>query len=257
MTRRTAVANHKGGVAKTTTVASLGVALAELDQRVLLVELDPEACLTFSLGLDPDEIDLSLHDVLLGRIPVGLALQKTSEGPDLVPATLDLVGSAARLYATAGGEFALRSELEAVSFGYDWVLLDCPPGLGVLTVAALTAADEVLIPLQCELLAERGVGQLLDTIDDVRRLTNPDLRVLGLLPTLFDGRSRHARAVLADVAARYGLPVLGPAIPRSPEFPEAPLSGHSVITTAKRSRGAEAYREVARRLVAGTETDPE
>jgi chromosome partitioning protein len=111
--------------------------------------------------------------------------------------------------------------------------------------------------LQCELLSERGVGQLLDTIDDVRRLTNPDLRVLGVPPTLFDGRSRHARAVLADVAARYGLPVLRPAIPRSPGFAEAPLSGRSVLTTAKRSRGAEAHREVARRLVAGTETDPE
>jgi chromosome partitioning protein len=255
MTRTVAVANHKGGVAKTTTVASLGVALAELDRRVLLVDLDPEACLTFSLGLD--QIDLSLHDVLLGRVPASLALHKTWEGPALLPATIDVVGSAATLLAAAGGELRLRSELEAASFGYDWVLLDCPPGLGPLTVAALTAADEVLIPLQCQPLPERGVGQLLDTIADVRGLTNPGLRVLGVLPTLFDGRSAHERAVLADVAERYALPVLHPAIPRSAKFAEAPLSGLSVLTAARRSRGAQAYREVARRLVAGTETGPE
>jgi len=167
MTRRVAVANEKGGVAKTTTVACLGVALAELDRRVLLVDVDPEACLTFSLGLDPDRIDLSLHDVLLGRIPASLAVQKTPEGPDLLPATIELVGSEAKLLATAGGQFVLRSALQAVGFGYDWVLLDCPPGLGALTVAALTAADEMLIPLQCEALSYRGVGQLLDTIGDL------------------------------------------------------------------------------------------
>ena len=255
MTRRIAVANEKGGVGKTTTVASLGVALAQLDQRVLLVDLDPEACLTFSLGLDPNHIELSLHDVLLARISASLAVQKTPEGPDLLPAIIDLVGSEAKLIATTGGEFVLRSALEAVGFSYDWALLDCPPGLNALTVAALTAADEMLIPLQCEALSHRGVGQLLDTIGDVRRVTNPDLRVLGVLPTLFDSRRPHERAVLADVAARYGLPVLHPAIPRSPEFAEAPLSGQSVLATAAQSPGARAYRELARRLLAGTQTD--
>jgi len=254
MTRRVAVANEKGGVAKTTTVACLGVALAELDRRVHLVDVDPEACLTFSLGLDPDRIDLSLHDVLLGRIPAGLAVQKTAEGPDLLPATIELVGSEAKLLATASGEFVLRSALQAVGFGYDWVLLDYPPGLGALTVAALTAADEVLIPLQCEALSYRGVGQLVDTIGDVRRLTNPGLRVLGVLPTLFDSRSGHQRAVLADLGERYRLPVLRPAIPRTPEFAEAPLCGRSVLATATRGPGAQAYREVTRRLVAGTGT---
>jgi len=190
MTRTVAVANEKGGVAKTTTVASLGVALAELDRRVLLVDLDPEACLTFSLGLDPDEIELSVRDVLLGRISAGLAVHKSPEGPDLLPATIDLVGSEVTPSAAAGGAFVLRSALEGVGFGYEWVLLDCPPGLGALTVAALTAADEVLIPLQCEALSYRGVGQLLNTIDDVRRLTNPGLRVLGVLPE----RARAVRA---------------------------------------------------------------
>jgi chromosome partitioning protein len=234
---------------------SLSVAfLAELDQRVLLIDLDPEACLTFSVGLDPDHIGLSLHDVLLGRVPASLAVQKTSEGLDLLPATIELVGSQAKMLATAGGQFVLRSTLQPVGFGYDWVLLDSPPGLGDLTVAALTAVGEVLIPLQCEALSYRSVGQLLDTIGDVRRLTNPGLQVLGVLPTLFDSRSGHQRAVLADVAARYRVPVLRPAIPRTPEFAEAPLSGRSVLATATQGPGAQAYRGVAQRLIAGTET---
>jgi chromosome partitioning protein len=244
-------------VGKTTTVASLGVALAELDLRVLLVDLDPEACLTFALGLDPDKIDLSVLDVLLGRVSAGLALQKTGEGPDLLPATIDLVGFEGSPQARPGGASALRPALQGIGFGYDWVLLDCPPSLGALTVAALTAADEVLIPLQCEPLSHRGAGQLLDTIADVRRVTNPGLRVLGVLPTLFDSRSAHERAVLVDVSARYGLPVLHPAIPRSPEFAEAPLSGQSVLATAGRSRGAQAHRDLALRLLAAAEPDLE
>jgi chromosome partitioning protein len=125
------------------------------------------------------------------------------------------------------------------------VLLDCSPSLGVLTLNALTAADEVMIPLQCEMLSHRGVGQLLDTVADVQRILNPGLQVLGVLPTMFDGRTNHARAVLADVSGRYGLPVLEPPIPKSVRFAEAPAEGRSVLATARRTRGAEAYRELA------------
>jgi len=128
------------------------------------------------------------------------------------------------------------------------VLLDCSPALGVLTLIALTAADELIIPLQCEMLSHRGVGQLLDTITDVQRILNPGLRVLGVLPTMYDGRTNHARAVLADVSGRYGLTVLEPAIPRSVRFAEAPAAGRSVLGTARRTRGAEAYRELAEGL---------
>jgi chromosome partitioning protein len=248
--RTLAVASQKGGVGKTTTVANLGTALVELGRRVVLVDLDPQACLTFSLGLDPDALELSVHDVLLGRVGARTAVRTTGdgEGPDIVPATIDLAGSEALLMTRTGREFALRTALEDLSGAYDAVLLDCPPALGVLTLNALTAADHVLIPLQCETLSHRGVGQLLDTVGDVQRITNRGLGVLGVLPTLYDGRTTHARAVLADVAERYGVTVLDPPIPRSIRFAEAPAAGRTLLITAPNSPGAQAYRELAARL---------
>jgi chromosome partitioning protein len=206
--------------------------------------------LTFSLGLDPELIELSLHDVLLGRVGAGMAIQRTQDGVDLLPATIELAGTEAQLMSRPGREYALRTALEEVSAGYDVILLDCSPSLGVLTLNALTAADEVIIPLQCEMLSHRGVGQLLDTVHDVQRILNPKLRVLGVLPTMFDGRTNHARAVLADVTDRYGLQVLEPSIPKSVRFAEAPAAGRSVLATAGRTRGADAYRAVAEVLFA-------
>jgi chromosome partitioning protein len=249
--RTIAVANQKGGVAKTTTVASLAAALAEIDQRVLVVDLDPQACLTFSLGLDPETVELSVHDVLLGRVSTGMAIQPTSEGIDLLPATIELAGCEAALLMRTGREYTLRTALEEVRPSYDVILLDCAPSLGVLTINALTAADEVLVPLQCETLSHRGVGQLLDTVHDVQRLTNRGLQVLGVLPTLFDTRTTHAREVLADVSSRYGLDVIEPPIAKSVRFAEAPASGRSILRTAGRTPGAQAYRTIARRI-AGT-----
>jgi chromosome partitioning protein len=249
MGRVIAVANQKGGVAKTTTVASLGVALSEMGRRVLLVDLDPQACLTFSLGLDPESIDLSVHDVLLGRVSAAVAIVATEDGPDLLPSTIDLAGAEAMLLPRTGREYVLRTALEEIAGSYDDILLDCAPSLGVLTINALTAADEVLIPLQCETLSHRGVGQLLDTVQDVQRLTNRGLRVRGVLPTLYDGRTNHAKMVIADVATRYGLPVLEPPIPKSVRFAEAPAAGHSVLVTARRAAGADAYRLHAKALL--------
>ena len=250
VTRTIAVANQKGGVAKTTTVASLGAALVEQGKKVLLVDLDAQSCLTFSLGLDPDAIELSVHDVLLGRVGAAMAIQQTDDGVDLLPATIELAGTEAQLLSKPGREYALRTALEEVTQAYDVVLLDCSPSLGVLTLNALTAADEVIIPLQCEMLSHRGVGQLLDTVHDVQRILNPSLTVLGVLPTMFDGRTNHARAVLADVSDRYGLQVLEPSIPKSVRFAEAPAAGRSVLSTAGSTRGADAYRELALGLMA-------
>jgi chromosome partitioning protein len=247
--RTYAVANQKGGVAKTTTVASVGAALAELGKSVLVVDLDPQACLTFSLGLDPDNLDLSVHDVLLGRVSARMALQRTAEGPDLLPATIDLAGCEAQLLMRTGREYVLRQALDEVRSGYDVVLLDCAPTLGVLTLNALTASDEVIVPLQCETLSHRGVGQLLDTVHDVQRLTNPQLRVRGVLPTLYDGRTLHAKAVLSDIATRYGVEVLDPPIPRSVRFAEAPAAGKTIMKAGRRTPGAVAYRSFARALV--------
>lgn len=250
-----AVANQKGGVAKTTTVASLGAAFSELDYRTLVVDLDPQACLTFSLGLDPETVTLSVHDVLLGRVSTGMAIVKTFDGPDLLPATIELAGCEAQLLTRTGREYALRTALDEVRDEYDLVLLDCAPSLGVLTINALTAADEVLVPLQCETLSHRGVGQLLDTVHDVQRLTNRELTVLGVLPTLFDARTVHARAVLADVAGRYNLTILDPPIAKSVRFAEAPAAGRSILRTAGRSPGAQAYRLLARRLTGDVEAE--
>jgi chromosome partitioning protein len=177
-----------------------------------------------------------------------MAIQHTTDGPDLLPATIELAGCEAMLLTRTGREYTLRLALEEVADSYDVVLLDCAPSLGVLTINALTAADEVLVPLQCETLSHRGVGQLLDTVHDVQRLTNRDLRVLGVLPTLFDSRVTHAREVLADIRTRYALDVIEPPVAKSIRFAEAPAAGRSILRTAGRTPGAAAYRALARRI---------
>ena len=248
-TRVLAVANQKGGVAKTTSVASLGAALAELGQRVLLVDLDPQACLTFSLGIDPEDLELSVHHVLTKGLDPSEVILRTDDGVDLMPSTIELARAEADLLTRTGREYVIRSAVEDLD-DYDWVLLDCPPSLGVMTVAALTAATRVLIPLQCETLSHRGVGQLLDTVHDVRRYTNRDLEVWGVLPTLYDGRTNHARAVLENISQTYDLDVIEPPIPKSIRFAEAPAAGRSILRTSRSNKGAQAYREVAQILLA-------
>lgn len=250
MTRVLAVANQKGGVAKTTTVASLGAAMTEQGRRVLLVDLDPQGCLTFSLGQDPDKLAVSIHEVLLGDVEPSAALVRTAEGMTLLPANIDLAGAEAMLLMRAGREYALKRALTkiATTDPFDVVIIDCPPSLGVLTLNGLTAANDVIIPLQCETLAHRGVGQFLRTVDDVQQITNADLRMLGALPTLYDARTTHSRDVLLDVADRYGLVVLGPPIPRTVRFAEASASGASVLA-GRKNKGAEAYRELANALI--------
>ncbi|WP_193611992.1 ParA family protein [Nocardioides lijunqiniae] len=247
-----AVANQKGGVAKTTSVASIGAALAELGQKVLLVDLDPQACLTFSLGIDPEDLELSVHQVLTKGLDPTEVILATEDGVDLLPATIELARAEADLLTRTGREHVVRGvieDLDEKGAGYDWVLLDCPPSLGVLTVAALTAADGVLIPLQCETLSHRGVGQLLDTVHDVRRFTNKGLAVWGVLPTLYDGRTTHSRTVLETISQTYDLDVVEPPIPKTIKFAEAPAAGRSILSTSRSSKGAKAYRDVAANLV--------
>lgn len=251
-----AVANQKGGVAKTTSTHALGVALAELGRSVLLVDLDPQASLTWACGLNPDALDQSIHDVMLGRVPLAdvlLALpvpapldpSRPAGRLDLLPSTIDLAGAELHLLTRTGREYVLRKALSDVLDRYDHVLIDCPPSLGILTINGLTAADEVVIPLQCESLSQRGVGQLLETIADVRDYTNEHLTVRGAIATLFDGRTNLARAVIDQVRADYDIPVLEPYVPKSVKVAEAPARGESVLTHAPRSRPAVAYRELA------------
>jgi chromosome partitioning protein len=244
-----AVANQKGGVAKTTSVVSLGAAFAELGKRVLLVDLDAQACLTFSLGVDPDEVEASVNEVLLGRAAAADVRVACEDGVDLIPSVIELAGAEAQLLPRPGREYVLRSALAPLLEEYDVILLDCSPSLGVLTLTALTASHGLIIPMPCEMLSHRGVGQLLDTVADVQRILNRELAVLGILPTMYDGRSNHAQAVLADVGERYELPVLAPPIPKTVRFAEAPAVGRSILATSRSSRGAKAYRDVASSLL--------
>ncbi len=245
-----AVANQKGGVAKTTTAHALGFAFCELGRRVLLVDLDPQACLTFSVGFDPDGMDRSLHDVLVRKMKVADARRRVEgiEGLDILPSTIDLAGSEVHLLTRTAREHVLQRALQPVLDDYDIVLIDCPPSLGILTINGLTAAEEVLIPLQCEALSHRGVGQLLETVDDVRMFANADLKVRGVIATMYDGRTVHGRAVLDDMGKRYGLALIGPPVRKSIRFAEAPEMGRCILQHAPGSQGAEAYRTIVRIL---------
>jgi chromosome partitioning protein len=244
MARILALANQKGGVAKTTSAVNLAAALVEAGQRVLLVDLDAQACATFCLGWDPEDLELGAMDVLRGTA-IAEVLLKTADGIDLLPAHIDLAGADQLLASRPGREFVVRDSLAALANNYDWMIIDCSPSLGIITINALAAADEVIIPLQCETLSHRGVGQLIETITDVKRLINPRLRVLGILPTLYDGRTAHAKAVLNDLGPRYQVEVLAP-ITRSIRFAEAPAVGRSILATSPKSKGAVEYRALAK-----------
>ncbi|MEE8456788.1 MAG: AAA family ATPase [Acidimicrobiia bacterium] len=239
-----AVANQKGGVAKTTTVHTLAEALSERGKTVLMIDLDPQACLTYAADIDPDSLDVTIHDVFLGRNKAPDVLIER-DGPDLLPSSIDLAGSEIHLLTRTGREFVLKRAIAEVKNNYDVVLIDCGPSLGILTVNALTAADTVIIPFQAETLSDRGVGQLIETIDDVRNYTNEGLSIMGGVATMYDARTNLSRQVLKDVQETHGLKLIEPPIPRSVRVAEAPAVGVSVLSHAGRSKPAAAYRELA------------
>ncbi|MEA2001930.1 MAG: AAA family ATPase [Actinomycetota bacterium] len=240
-----AFANQKGGVAKTTTVHSLGDAFTDMGKSVLLIDLDPQACLTYAMGTDPETIEVTLHEVFAGRAKAQDVVLAWDDRPALLPASIDLAGAEVHLLTRTGREFVLARAIKPLIDDYDYLLIDCGPSLGILTINGLTAADFVAIPFQCDTLSHRGVGQLLDTVNDVRSYTNDDLEVLGGIATMFDGRTRLARQVLVDVEREHGLNVLPPPIPKSVRVAEAPGRGRSVLTHARASKPAVAYRELA------------
>lgn len=242
-----ALANQKGGVAKTTSTLSLGAAWAEMGDRVLLVDCDPQAALTYSMGVDPEDLEVSLHDVFVGRAGIADILWE-AHGCHVAPATIDLAGSEVYLLTKTGREFVLGRALTKVADAYDIVIIDCPPSLGILTINALTAADEVIIPLQCESLSQRGMSHLLETIEDVRQFTNPQLSIRGVIATMFDPRTKHTREILSNVTDSYGLKVLEPPVRKSIRFAEAPAAGETIFQRAPSVPGAEAYRQIAREL---------
>jgi chromosome partitioning protein len=244
--------NQKGGVGKTTSTINLGAALAELGRRVLVVDFDPQGALSVGLGVNPHELDLTVYNLLMQRdISIDDVLLKTSvAGLDLLPGNIDLSAAEVQLVSEVAREQTLARVLRPVLDDYDIVLIDCQPSLGLLTVNALAASDGVIIPLECEFFALRGVALLMDTIYRVQERINPRLEVEGILATMYDSRTLHSREVLARVVEAFGDKVFHTVIARTVRFPETTVAGEPITTYASSSTGASAYRQLAKEVLA-------
>jgi len=242
-----AMCNQKGGVGKTTTVINLGAALAEVGRRVLLVDFDPQGALSVGLGVNPHELDRTVYNLLMDRgVDAEDILLKTNvTGMDLLPSNIDLSAAEVQLVGEVAREQALGRGIAPITADYDYVLIDCQPSLGLLTVNALTAADGVIIPLECEFFALRGVALLMDTITKVQERLNPELELDGILATMYDSRTTHGREVLARVVEAFEDRVFHTVISRTVRFPETTVVGEPITTYASKSSGAAAYRQLA------------
>ncbi len=242
----TAVVNQKGGVGKTTTTFNLGVALRRLDRRVLLIDLDPQAALSTSAGISVAHLTASIYQALLDDKldPVSL-IHSTQSGVDVIPATIDLAAAEIELVNMTLRELVLKDVIAKLRPRYDHILIDCPPSLGLLTVNALSAADQVIIPLQCEFLATRGLSLLLRTLNKIQDRLNRDLRVAGILPTMFDGRTTHANEVLDELRTNFPGQVYDVVIKHTVRLKESPAAGMSILEYDRDSDVAAAYRQLA------------
>jgi chromosome partitioning protein len=244
-----ALANQKGGVAKTTTTLNLGVALRERGNRVLVIDLDPQGNLTMSQGMNPDAIERSMFDVLVHRIPISDVIQTVEV--DIAVASIDLAGAELALSALIGRERALDKALVEIRDRYDYVLIDTPPSLGLLTINAFVAADGVIVPVQCEYLSLRGLVQLENTLAMVRENLNPRVRVQGIVPTMYDGRTLHAREAIEILEEHFGDLVYETRIRKTVRYAEAPVKGSSVLKYDPSGPAAQAYRDLAKEVLDG------
>jgi len=258
MSRVIAIANQKGGVGKTTTAINLGASLAVAERRTLIIDIDPQANASSGLGLERNSDTPNIYDVLVGSRTLGEAVKKGVHFPllDLVPSTRDLVGAEIEMVSMLSRESVLRRALEAVRPSYDFVLIDCPPSLGLLTLNTLTAADSVLIPIQCEFYALEGLSQLLNTIRLVQRALNPGLKIEGVLLTMFDQRLNLSNQVAKDAREYFGSKVFRTAIPRNVRLAEAPSFGEPIIHYDVLSKGAQSYLALAKEVLQGEEDSP-
>jgi chromosome partitioning protein len=249
--RVVAVCNQKGGVGKTTTTINLGAALAQFGRRVLLVDFDPQGALSVGLGIQPHELDLTVYNLLMERgTSASEVVVKTSvAGMELLPSNIDLSGAEVQLVHEVGREFVLGGVLDPLLPEYDVVLIDCQPSLGLLTVNALACADGIIVPLECEYFAMRGVALLTETIDKVSRRINPRLAMDGLLATMYDSRTLHSREVLTRVVDRFGDEVFHTVISRTVRFPDATVAGEPITSFDPASTGASSYRELAKEVL--------
>lgn len=244
-----AVANQKGGVGKTTTTINVGACLAELGQRTLIIDLDPQGNASTGLGIENRGLETSMYHVLMHEVPLENCIEPTDvKGLFVAPASLDLAGAEIELVPAFSRETRLRRAIDAVIDDFDYVLIDCPPSLGLLTVNGLSAAREVLVPIQCEYYALEGLGQLLRNVDLVRRNLNPELDVSTIVCVMYDARTKLADQVVSEVREHFGDKVLRTIVPRSVRLSEAPSFGQPIITFDPRSRGAFAYRDVAKEV---------
>jgi chromosome partitioning protein len=249
--RIVALANQKGGVGKTTSAINLAAGLGELDQRVLLVDFDPQGGCAIGLGIEPGSLDLSIYNALLDRsCDVEEVVQKTSvPNVDLLPSNIDLAAAELMLVQEVAREQTLMRVLAPLRPRYDWILIDCPPSLGLLTVNALTCADGVIVPLETEYYALRGVALLMDSIERIRDRLNPRLQVDGILATMYDSRTLHGQEVMQRVQEAFGRRLFDTVIRKTIRFAEAPVVGEPILTYAPRSTGAEAYRSFAKEVM--------
>ena len=251
MTRVIAFANQKGGVAKTTTTLNLGVALAEQGHRVLLVDLDPQGNLTMSQGWNPDEIDRSMFDVLVHKLPITEIIRRNEI--DVAVSSIDLAGAELALSSMIGRERALEKALLPVREEYDWIMIDTPPSLGLLTINAFVAATGVIVPVQCEYLSLRGLVQLENTLSMIRENLNPDVGIEGILPTMYDTRTLHSREAVEILQENFGDLVFETKIRKTVRYAEAPVKGSSVLKYDPSGNAAQAYRELAKEVLDGAQ----
>ena len=244
-----AFANQKGGVAKTTSTLNLAAALAEEGHRVLCVDMDPQGNLTMSQGLNPDSIERSMFDVLVHRLPIENVITNTEI--DLAVSSIDLAGAELALSSLIGRERALEKGLAPVKENYDWIIIDTPPSLGLLTINALVASDGVIVPVQCEYLSLRGLVQLENTLTMIRENLNPRVKIRGILPTMFDRRTLHAREAVEILEENFGDLVFKTRIRKTIRYAEAPVKGASILKYDPTGTAAEAYRDLAKEVLDG------